>query len=355
MSTRSFPRWASTPTVRPTRSRISALSATLASRFSSSRWIRSTLTTGAESRTSGSLIPSSLETYSRYSRSAAVISPRTFCAKRYFSGFWEAERPLAVDRLATLLLAAFEPFAEFRERLDDEVRRFGSSRALEPLPSPNPGPSSWSDGWSTSAPLCLSSALTVLSGRHRSSPGRLRGCPALDRRPVRPGRLRGPHPVRPGLPPLAGALAGPHALSGALPEVAETLACALPDLLHGLIGALADLWQTPPRPPDRRPRRRRRRSRTAPRYRRRCPPRRGRSRRVAPGCGPGSARPCRGSSERCRVALSAQPEPRLPRSPASPCRGAHARRHSDSAACGPWPGLQPVRPGRLLRLRRCRP
>ena len=42
----SLPRWTSTPTVRPTRSRTCAFSATCASRFSSSRWIRSTLTTG---------------------------------------------------------------------------------------------------------------------------------------------------------------------------------------------------------------------------------------------------------------------------------------------------------------------
>ena len=94
MSSRTFPRWAWTPTLRFTRSSTCAFSETLASRSSTSRWIESTLTTGTASRTSGSpSMPASPSAYLRYSCSAIVRSPPTFWAKRYFSGFWDALLP----------------------------------------------------------------------------------------------------------------------------------------------------------------------------------------------------------------------------------------------------------------------
>ena len=231
-----------------------------------------------------------------------------------------------------------------------EVRASGSSRALGALPTANPG---FLCRLTAGRLLrhCLSSALPLF-GRHPLCPGRPAVAQPLPA-PCRPGRRPVRRPGRPG-----------HALPAPCPSLPTP--CPAPcRARRRLAGALADCcsaWLAPwpicgnPSPrPRRRPRRRRRRSRRAPRRPRRRPPRRVRSRPVAPGFGRASARPCRGSSARCRGALSAAPGPRPPRSPASPCRAAHARRRSAPAACEPWPGPLPAPSGRRLRPRPCRP
>src|SRR5215208_3774253 len=77
-------RWRSTPTVSLIRFRTFALTATCASRSSSSKWIESMCSWGTSSRTSGGPVRScsSRRSYCRYSRSASLLSRSAWSAGR---------------------------------------------------------------------------------------------------------------------------------------------------------------------------------------------------------------------------------------------------------------------------------
>ncbi len=183
----------------------SRLSATWASRSSSSKWIESTLTTGTSSRTSGS---------------APVSAPSP---RRVGAVLALGHRPLAVHVLGEAVLLGLLRGASGRC-----ASRERASTVFESV-SPSPPPH-----WPLCRPGELLRAPAARPDRRPGTP-----CPApcptwptawpgaladLRRRPAR----------RPGRP-------GRRAWLGALADLADALAGALADVLHGALRALADV------------------------------------------------------------------------------------------------------------------